>query len=411
MTAQPKKVKVLVLGGGYAGLMAVSRLRQSRQPVDITLVDSKPYFEQRIRLHEVMAGKQVDRLDYRKVLNQAGVTFIQARVVAIKAEEKQVLVDSKEGERSKPYDILVYALGSSMNETAVPGVQEFAYCINTYQQATALSEKLSAVDKVTVIGGGLSAIEISSELAEAYPQLTVQMVCRGKVAEDYLDEAREYLMDRFRNLGVQVYEEQTVEEIQASCCRLGNGERLDHGLCIWAGGFTVSPLAMQSGLEVDDIGRVVTDPCLRAVSDNAIYAVGDAARIMGKHNKPHRMGCVTAMPHGAYVGESIKRRLARRPIKPFRFRYVFRCLSLARTGGLIQFTDEYDRPTKLFLSRFLGRRIKEWICRMTFYSVKWELSTGLPLYMWLKGTASGLYESDGIPPRANGVQSGTMEEV
>lgn len=55
MTRHPQH-KVLILGGGYAGLMAASRLARGGSPAEVTLIDAKPSFVQRIRLHEVLAG-------------------------------------------------------------------------------------------------------------------------------------------------------------------------------------------------------------------------------------------------------------------------------------------------------------------------------------------------------------------
>ncbi len=385
------KANILVLGGGYAGMMAISRLRTCPKPIQITLVDTKSHFEQRIRLHEVLAGGSPSSLSYGQVFKNSDVNFIQARVVSLQMAEKRVEIATADGNEVLDYDTLIYALGSTMDDSAIPGVAEFAYCLNTYRQASQLAAELVRAKRVTVIGGGLGAIEISTELAEAYPQLQISLVSRSVIAEDYPEQARAYLFSQFRELSIDVYEQTPVEEVTEDRCRMGNNAWLEHDLCIWTGGFSVAPLARQSGLEVDSIGRIVTDPFLRSVTSESVFAVGDCARITGSDGCPHRMGCVTAMPHGAYVGDTIKRCMQGKPVKPFRFRYLMRCLSVGRATGLVQFTDGNDRPVGFFLSRLAGRWLKEFICRMTFYSVKWELATGWPLYTWLQGKSPGRY--------------------
>ncbi|OZG74734.1 hypothetical protein BTA51_07110 [Hahella sp. CCB-MM4] len=404
-----RKTKILVLGGGYGGMMAISRLRNCRKPIEITLVDAKSSFEQRIRLHEVMAGRNPASLRYEQVFSDK-VKFIQARVVALQTPERRVEIATPDGDKVLDYDILIYALGSTMDEAAIPGVAEYVHCVNTYQQALEIAVEIVRAGRVTVIGGGLGALEISTELAEAYSQLQVSLVSRSVIADDYPEEARNYLYSRFQKLGIDLYEQQSIEEVSEERCRLGNNEWLEHDLCLWAGGFSVSPVAGQSGLEVDEIGRVVTDPFLRSVSSEAVYAVGDSARVVGADDQPHRMGCVTAMPHGAYVGGAIKRQLLGKPVKPFRFRYVMRCLSLGRAAGLVQFTDSADRPNNFFLIRTGGRWLKEFICRLTFYSVKWELSTGWPIYTWLKGATSGGHDLAQVNT-AGGIMMGRSDKV
>ena len=137
MNEQNQSKKVLILGGGYAGIIAAARVVRRCPGADVTLFDGKPDFVQRIRLHEVLAGRKPTTLRYEPLLARRGVRFVQARVEALDPVRRQVAARTVDGARlDLGYDVAVLALGST-TAAGVPGVAEHAVRMN---DATALRQ-------------------------------------------------------------------------------------------------------------------------------------------------------------------------------------------------------------------------------------------------------------------------------
>ena len=120
--------RVLVLGGGYAGMLAAARVARHGN-AQITLVDQRPGFVQRIRLHEALAGATPPGLAYGPALARRGGRFVQARVLGIDPARQEVSIAADGAERRLGYDALIVALGSA-SVPAAPGVAEYALRLN-----------------------------------------------------------------------------------------------------------------------------------------------------------------------------------------------------------------------------------------------------------------------------------------
>lgn len=361
--------KILILGGGYAGVMAASRLVINGVRAEIILVDARPELVQRIRLHETLAGSTPRTLPYR-LLERRGIRFVQARVEALEPWRRRVLARSQDGERLElEYDTLIYALGSRTAAPA-PGVAEQAIRLDDPAELRQAHERLEPGMRVLVVGGGLTGIEAATELAERFPGLQVTLATRGRIADGWSPAATGHFLQRFRELGIELREEVAVE----------SAEGFD--LCVWAGGFEALPLAREAGLPTDAAGRVRVDDTLRVPGHPEIFVAGDAAVAAGAGGWMIRMGCVSALPMGAHVGENVARVLRGREPKPFPFAIVIRCVSLGRKDGLVQFTAADDAPTGRVWTRRLAAFVKEMICQMTYWVMRGELGLGIRLYRW-----------------------------
>jgi NADH dehydrogenase FAD-containing subunit len=159
--------EILILGAGYTGMAATTALAgrvKGRDDVHITLVNPQTRFTERLRLHQTASGQALADLQIPDQLDGTGVDFVQAWVTGIDADAQTVRIDDAYTLR---YDTLVYALGSVADTEAVPGVDEFAYALNSAQDATLLAEQLDRLANGTVVvaGGGLTGVESAAEIA------------------------------------------------------------------------------------------------------------------------------------------------------------------------------------------------------------------------------------------------------
>lgn len=397
-----KSHKVLILGGGYAGLMAASRITRGGSPAEVTLIDARPTFTQRIRLHETLAGRKPATFDYASALGRRGVRFVQARVESLELGRNRVLARSLDGGPIEHrYDTLVLALGSH-TRASVPGVAEHAVRLDdpvALREAAARIATLAGTGgRVLVAGGGLTGIESATELAERYPGLRVTLATRGRVGDDYSEAGGAHLRHRLIELGVEILDDTGIAGLEPDRALLADGNTLPFGLCVWAGGFEAPALAREAGLAVDFAGRALIDPALRAQGHPEIFVAGDAAVATLPDGRAIRMGCVSAMPLGAHAGETVRRLLRGQEPEPFAFGFVIRCISLGRKDGLVQYVQPDDTPLPRVRTRLAARITKELICRMTYEVPRWELRTGARLYRW-PGPGRPLVQSNVHPSR------------
>lgn len=376
----------VIIGGGYAGMLAAARIARAGA-ARVTLIDAKDAFVQRIRLHELLAGSRVAALPYQPLLARRGIAFRQARVEGIDVQRQALSLAAHGRSESLNYDTLLIGLGSA-TASQIPGVSEHALMLNDARQVAANQQRMrdiaAAWGRVLVIGGGLTGIETACELATRLPGLRVALACSGRFAADYSPAAAGYLRDFFARAGIELFEQTRISAVDERCAYLSDGGEVPFDACVWAGGFAVPSLMRDAGLPVDAQGRVYVTPELQVRNNPTVFAAGDSA-VFGDANSTVRMGCVSAMPMGVQAGENIAALLRKRELKPLDFGFLFRCVSLGRREGVVQFTDAMDRPTERVLKRRGGALVKELICQMTFMNVRDELRTRLPLCMWMRG--------------------------
>ena len=390
------KFRTVILGGGYAGMMAAARLRHQKQ-VEVTLVDHQEHFEQRIRLHQVLAGQAVPRLPLATALSRQGIHFVQGRIEKIDPISKSVkMANSKD----LPYDFLIYALGSQADTQGVPGLKDHCHFLTNQDQTQTLATELETLVNgkgasstlIALIGGGLSNIEIATELAERFPGIQIEVFARGNLESTYSQLGSQYLRQRFDELNIRWHENQDVVRVDAKQLTLASGQRHGFDWCLAATGFKANGVALNSEFPVNDRGQILVKGDGSLAKFDTIFVAGDAAAYPSSHL---RMGCVSAMPMGAHAAANVLARSRGKPTKSHQFGFMMRCISLGRKKGLIQFVDTIDQVKEKIWTDRKGGLTKELICKMTYYLPQWELKSGLPFYWWPK---TPIKES--VPPQA-----------
>ncbi|MFG1709601.1 NAD(P)/FAD-dependent oxidoreductase [Nonomuraea sp. M3C6] len=357
MTEHNTLHKVVVIGGGYAGTLAANRLRM-RADVDISLVNPRPKFVERIRLHQFVARTGDATIDYGTLLGE-GIHLVVDSATRIDTAARTVRLASG---RTLDYDYVIYAVGSTRAvPSSVPGAAEFAFDIAEFEYAQRLRaglEELPLDAVVTVVGGGLTGIETAAELAEQGRRVT--LVCGRALAPTFSASGRRYIAKWLSRHGVVVLEAAVVSKVRPDAVVLADGAVRMSALTIWTGGFGVPELAAASGLRTDALGRLLTDETLTSVDDDRIVAAGDAAAPSGQ---PLRMSTYVAGPLGAQAADTVLSRIAGTEPAVIDVAMSGACVSLGRHAGIRQIARKDDTAVNVYIGGRMGAAIKEMTCK------------------------------------------------
>ena len=378
---------IIILGAGYAGMMAALRLSHTsrkRKDVKVTLINAGDYFMERIRFHEVAAGHPPKRHAIVDLLRGSGIEFVQAQVLEVHPNTNTVVIQTKDGKVENHYDKLVYALGSMVAKDMIPGVVEHAYTLNA-ESAQKLQSKLKNLDngkRVVIVGGGFTGIETATEIAESYPNLQVSLLTNGKLGQELSRKGQNYVQTTFDKMNIEVLEDRPAGAIEANRLVMQDGSYEATDIVVWTAGFVVPELARESGFAVDKSGRIIVDAYLRSVSHPDVFVAGDAMNFENRSRLNNRMSCQSAMPLGAHTGDNLANWISGETLAPFAFAYQFHCISLGQKRGLAQVVNPDDSMKEQVFTGRIGALIKRIILNYTLWSI--QLERRFPAYIWLK---------------------------
>ncbi len=361
--------RIVIIGGGYAGMICALRLaRHSRAHID--LVNPQERFVQRIRLHEAASGKKLRVITIPSLLRGKDVTFHQAGAVHIDwRAHKVTLSDGSQLE----YDRLVYAVGSQIDRTVV-GASEHALNLDGFNGARVIAERLDALpaqSEVIMVGGGLTATELVTELAERYPALHWTLVAREAYEQGFAPAARDYFLQAFARRGIRTHTGVEVKRVEADHIVTSVGD-MPFALCLWAASFRGIPLGRESGLAVNEKDQLLVDETLRSLTAPEIYVAGDSAALPARFQPHIIMGCKTALPQGIHAAKNLLAEMDGETPQPLRYSYPGTCVSLGRHDGLYQMLTADGEANETIVRGRLAAVAKELINRVTVLALQAE---------------------------------------
>ena len=368
-TQQAPPTRVVIIGAGYAGLLATVRLagRLRGRPVTITLVNASDQFVERLRLHQFAAGRPAQPRPIRGILRGTGVAFLQGTVRHLDIATRTLAVETATATEAVGYDHLIYALGSMVDQDSVPGVREYAYTLapSGPRSAAALRERLATLPagaRLVVGGGGATGIETAAELAAAYPRLRVHLLTRGGFGAAFDPAIAAYMRGALAQWGVTIQDHTPITAVGPGALVTGGGA-VPYDVCLWAGGFVAPPLARAAGLAVNDRGQILVDPFMGALGHPEILAVGDAAHPVTDPSVPVRMAAATAAILGAHGADCLSATLRGRAPRPLSFAYLGQGIALGPHNaiGFNNYPD--DRPRGPYFTGRLGYEVREFFVR------------------------------------------------
>jgi len=360
------KPRVLILGGGFAGIGAAQKLKKA--DAQVVLVDRHDYHTFQPLLYQ-LATALLDTSavghSLRDLLSDHERAMVhQAGVQAIDLENRTVTFDEIS---PISYDYLVFGLGAQVNFFGTAGAPEHAFPMYTLPDAVQLKdhilERWEAADRdpsliedgvlnVVIVGGGPTGVETAGAIAELY---------RGDFDKDYpgvksedakitLVEAgpelfgmfkpnlREYAAKALTDRGVEVKTGMAVSSVEPTRVTLKSGEELKAHTLVWGAGLQGNPVVQSLGIELQRGNRIGVGPDLTLPDHPEVYVVGDIAAITDAENEQvlPQLGSV-ALQSGEHAGGSIARRIAGETSKPFKYKDKGTMATIGRGAAVVQF--------------------------------------------------------------------------
>ena len=355
---------MVVIGGGFGGLQAVSKL--ARAPVDITLIDRRNFHLFQPLTYQVATGAlSPEEVAYplRAIFKRRrNVRVLLGEVKRIDLEGRTVRVEPGVGESGPltiPYDTLIAAGGSRYSYFGHDEWETYAHEVKSLESAVAVrAQILSAFEAAeletdeerrrawltfVIVGAGPTGVEMAGQIGELARDtlrrdfrlmnpregrvLLLEMADR--VLTTFPPSLSEKAARSLEHLGVTPLLEHTVVDIDDHSVTIeahGGQERIPTRTVIWAAGVTAASLARRlgeaCGAEVDRAGRVSVEPDLSLPGHPEVLAFGDMVRVRGEDGEVEALPGVApvAMQQGRYAAKLIKSRLRGRDYKPFRYR-------------------------------------------------------------------------------------------
>ncbi len=339
--------KVVIVGGGFAGLSAARSLRHA--PCDITLVDRRNHHLFQPLLYQVAtAALNPGDIAYpiRSVLrNQPNVRTILARADRIDMQHRTIVL--KDGDEL-PFDYLIVATGATHSyfgrdewEPWAPGLKTIEDALEVRRRVLSAyeaaerehdPEKLRTLLTFVVVGGGPTGVELAGALMEigretvakdfrSFDPRSLRVVLvegSDRVLPPYSPRLSQKAMEALVAMGVEVRVGARVTSIDKDGVQIGE-ERIAARTVLWAAGVAASPLGKTLGAATDRAGRVVVKPDLSVEGHPNVFVTGDLMSLQ-QSNGPVPGVAPAAIQSGRWAAKNLDRILCGQPTLPFRYR-------------------------------------------------------------------------------------------
>jgi NADH dehydrogenase len=348
--------RVLILGGGFAGLNAAQKLR--RAPVEVTLVDRRNFHLFQPLLYQVATGSLSPgeiAAPLRGVLSrQKNTQVLLGEAVDIDPDAKRVIL--RDG-ADFSYDSLIVATGSQTSYYGNDAWREWAPSLKSVEEATAIRHKIlyafewaerAATEEearawltFVIVGAGATGMELAGALAEIANETLkndfrrinpteariILMEGGNRVLTAFPEDLSAKGENLVKRLGVEIMKGVLVTDIDGTGVTYKHGEASQHlaaKTVLWAGGVTITEFGRKLGQrtksETDRSGRIKVKPDLTVPNYPDIFITGDLALSVGEKGKPLPGVAQVAIQGGAYAAKAIRARLkGSKTPPPFRY--------------------------------------------------------------------------------------------
>lgn len=343
-----KKPRVVIVGGGFAGLEVAKKLKN--QPVEVFMIDRHNYHTFQPLLYQVATGAleaETIAFPIRRIFQgQENFSFGLGNVTNINAEKNTV--ETSIGEIA--YDYLVLATGAETNFFGNPQLEHFSMGMKSVPEALnlrsmilqsfecALTEKdpgeKEELMTFVVVGGGPTGTELAGALAEFrnhilkkdYPQLNncemrvfvveSKPVVLGVMSDEAAAKAKEYL----EKMGVILYNGVRVKSFDGELLEINDGRKIRTRNVLWAAGVVGQ---FPEGIKEENVvkgNRIQTDYINRVKGYENIFAIGDVAAVITPETPDGHPGVAqVALQQGKHLAKNLLAIIRGKTPKPFKY--------------------------------------------------------------------------------------------
>jgi NADH dehydrogenase len=372
MNNQDNQRRVVIIGGGFAGLFAARMLR--RAPVRVTLIDSRPHHLFQPLLYQCSTGILSEgkiAVPLRDLLRKHENTdFMLAKVTGLDAEKRRVLATRPLGDQLEfDYDYLIVATGVQQSYFGHDEYATWAPGMKTIEDALVIRRRVfgafemadSATDPAersrwltfALVGAGPTGVELAGQIREVATK-----TLRDEYRHIKPEDARVLLFDggdvplapfgpelsakaarALDKLGVEQHFHSIVTDINETGLSVraqdGTVTRHEAGTVLWTAGVAAPPvaaaIAAATGAKQDRAGRIIVGDDLTIPDHPEIMVTGD---VMSLNKLPGV--CEVAMQTGIYAAERIKHEVAgHMATKPFRYHDLGSAAYLSRGRAVV----------------------------------------------------------------------------
>jgi NADH dehydrogenase len=348
------KPRIVIVGGGFAGLAAAHALRHA--DAGVLLIDRRNHHIFQPLLYQVatavLSPAEIAAPIRQLEVKQRNLNVLLAEVTGVDVAARTINASCPGvGVRKIAFDYLVVATGMRPSYFGHDEFARYAPGLKSLSDAETIRTKILSAFEVAettddesertrqmtfvLVGAGPSGVELAASLAEM-----VRVTLRGnfrridpsksaiilldagsRVLPTFVEPLSRRVTRRLTKLGVKVQtgvKVETVDELGV----VAGGMRIPSATVLWTAGVAASPIPKMLGTKTDRAGRALVDPFLRVVEAPEVFVVGDAASVVQSERSEHPVPGVAqaAIQEGRFVGRLIANELKGRSVKrPFRY--------------------------------------------------------------------------------------------
>lgn len=360
--------KILIIGGGFAGLSAAGHLSKSGLDLEVSLIDKKENNDFLPLLPDVIGRgirPQFLAYDLKNASRRLGFRFINEEVVSLSAEKREVF--TRTGKLI--YDYLIIASGSETNFYGNDNIKKYAYKLDDVNDSRRITNTLrqEAFSNFIIGGAGYTGVEVATNLRlflerNKKPGKIVIVERQESILGPLPQWIKDYVLQNLEKLNIDILTNSTIELIEEGNVRVSGNRMFNKAMVIWAAGVKAADFIQNLNARKNPQGRIMIDDYLRL--DENCFVVGDAAYFPYK-NSFLRMAVQFAISQGncaaGNIINSIKSRRLRK-YKPVDLGYIIPMANNKSCGQIIGLDIKGYAPTVLHyimcLYRSFGARNK-----------------------------------------------------